>query len=43
LEEARRYVIARAHEAKARLSVLPDGPVREALEAFADVVATRTA
>jgi heptaprenyl diphosphate synthase len=43
LDQARDYVIARAHEAKALLSVLPAGPVREALENFADVVATRTA
>lgn len=43
MEEARAYVIARAQEAKDLLKVLPDGPVREALEAFADVVATRTA
>ena len=43
LEDARSYVVARAHEAKALLGVLPNGPVREALEAFAEVVATRTA
>ena len=43
MDEARDYVIARAREAKALLAVLPEGPVREALEAFADVVATRTA
>ncbi len=43
MAEARAYVVARAHEAKALLKVLPDGPVRDALEAFADVVATRTA
>jgi heptaprenyl diphosphate synthase len=43
LDEARAYVIARAHEAKALLTALPDGPVRAALEEFADVVATRTA
>jgi heptaprenyl diphosphate synthase len=43
MAEARAYVIERAHEAKALLKVLPDGPVREALDAFADVVATRTA
>ena len=43
MTEARAYVIERAHEAKALLKVLPDGPVREALDAFADVVATRTA
>jgi heptaprenyl diphosphate synthase len=43
MSEARAYVVARAHEAKALLKALPDGPVRDALEAFADVVATRTA
>jgi heptaprenyl diphosphate synthase len=42
LEEARAYVVARAQEAKDRLSAVPDGPVRQALEAFADVVATRS-
>lgn len=43
MTEARAYVIERAREAKDLLKVLPEGPVREALEAFADVVATRTA
>ncbi|GAB3761533.1 heptaprenyl diphosphate synthase [Nocardioides ginsengisegetis] len=43
MDEARAYVIARAQEAKALLAVLPDGPVREALEAFADIVAVRSA
>nr|WP_246003633.1 polyprenyl synthetase family protein [Nocardioides aurantiacus] len=43
LAEARAYVVDLAGEAKALLKVLPDGPVRAALEAFADVVATRTA
>ena len=33
---------ARAEEAKALLAVLPMGPVRDALEAFADVVAVRS-
>jgi heptaprenyl diphosphate synthase len=41
--EAHDYVVARAHEAKALLTALPPGPVRDALESFADVVATRTA
>jgi heptaprenyl diphosphate synthase len=41
--EARDYVVARAQEAKALLAVLPDGPVRQALENFADIVATRSA
>jgi heptaprenyl diphosphate synthase len=40
---ARRHVVARAEEAKQLLKVLPEGPVRAALEAFADVVASRTA
>ena len=42
LGEARAYVVARAQEAKALLRVLPAGPVREALERFADIVATRS-
>ena len=42
LEQARAYVIARAAEAKQHLAVVPEGPVRAALEAFADVVATRS-
>ena len=33
----------RAAEAKARLAVVPPSPVRDALEAFADIVATRSA
>lgn len=43
MAEARAYVVARAAEAKDLLKVLPEGAVRDALEAFADVVATRTA
>ncbi|WP_395657119.1 polyprenyl synthetase family protein [Nocardioides sp.] len=43
LDEARAYVVARAQEAKDQLAVVPPGPVRAALEAFADVVASRTA
>nr|WP_218910384.1 polyprenyl synthetase family protein [Nocardioides thalensis] len=43
MDEARAYVVARAQEAKALLVALPEGSVRTALEAFADVVATRTA
>jgi len=43
MDEARAYVVARAHEAKQLLTALPRGPVREALESFADIVATRTA
>jgi heptaprenyl diphosphate synthase len=42
MDEARAYVVARAAEAKARLTVLPEGSVRTALESFADVVATRS-
>ena len=42
--QARAYVVDLANEAKGLLKVLPeDGPVRAALEAFADIVATRTA
>jgi heptaprenyl diphosphate synthase len=43
MDDARVYVVARAAEAKALLEVLPAGPVREALENFADLVATRSA
>ncbi|HEY9566395.1 MAG TPA: polyprenyl synthetase family protein, partial [Nocardioides sp.] len=43
MDQARAFVVERAGEAKALLDVLPQGPVRTALEAFADVVATRTA
>jgi heptaprenyl diphosphate synthase len=42
MAQARAYVVDRAAEAKSLLDVLPDGPVRDALEAFADVVATRS-
>ncbi|MBO9522399.1 MAG: polyprenyl synthetase family protein [Nocardioidaceae bacterium] len=40
---AKEYVAAEAADAKALLAVLPEGPVRTALEAFADVVADRSA
>ncbi|WP_028643377.1 polyprenyl synthetase family protein [Nocardioides sp. URHA0020] len=43
LDQARAYVVARAAEAKQQLVAVPEGPVRAALEAFADVVAGRTA
>ena len=43
MAEARAYVVAQAAEAKAKLAVVPPGPVREALEAFADIVAVRGA
>src|SRR4051794_20747657 len=39
---ARDYVVTEANEAKRLLGVLPEGPVRTALEAFADLVADRT-
>jgi heptaprenyl diphosphate synthase len=42
MAEARAYVVARAQEAKALLTALPEGAVREALENFADLVATRS-
>ncbi|HET7355585.1 MAG TPA: polyprenyl synthetase family protein [Nocardioidaceae bacterium] len=42
MDEARSYVRARAREAQELISVLPDGPVRQALDTFADLVATRT-
>ena len=40
--QARDYVKDRAAEAKALLGILPQGGVRQALEAFADVVAVRS-
>ena len=43
MDEARAYVLARATEAKALLEALPEGSVRSALEAFADIVAVRSA
>ncbi|RNL63343.1 polyprenyl synthetase family protein [Nocardioides marmoriginsengisoli] len=42
MAEARAYVAAEAAAAKSLLQALPDGPVRTALEAFADVVADRS-
>ena len=42
MDRARAYVVDRSAEAKALLGALPAGPVRSALEAFADVVATRS-
>jgi heptaprenyl diphosphate synthase len=39
---ARDYVATEANEAKRLLTVLPEGPVRTALETFADVVADRS-
>ncbi len=42
MTQARDYVVAQAAEAKALLAELPEGPVRAALEDFADLVALRT-
>jgi heptaprenyl diphosphate synthase len=43
MEEARQYVLDRAREAQELLEALPDGPVKDALDAFATLIATRTA
>lgn len=43
LEQAKQFVQNQTAEAKAKLVVLPEGGVRQALEAFADVVAIRSA
>ncbi len=43
MDEARSYVLARADEARELLKVLPQGAARDALDAFAAVIATRTA
>jgi heptaprenyl diphosphate synthase len=43
MAEARDYVVARANEARELLKALPEGPARDALDAFAAVIATRTA
>jgi heptaprenyl diphosphate synthase len=42
LDRARAYVVEQAAQAKTLLSALPEGPVRDALEAFADVIALRS-
>ena len=42
MDEARAYVVSRAADAKAMLAAVPPGPVRTALEEFADIVATRS-
>ena len=42
MDEARAYVIERANEARELLKVLPESPAREALDAFAALIATRT-
>ena len=41
--QARDYVLGQAAHAKKLLEVLDPGPVREALESFADIVANRSA
>jgi heptaprenyl diphosphate synthase len=43
MDEARSYVLRLAREATEALEVLPAGPVKDALVAFADLIATRTA
>jgi heptaprenyl diphosphate synthase len=43
MQEARAYVVARANEARELLKVLPESPARDALDAFAAIIATRTA
>ncbi len=44
MDQARRYVLDRAAEARELLAVLPEGaPVRVALDAFAELIAVRTA
>jgi heptaprenyl diphosphate synthase len=43
MDQARDYVLGQATQAKKLLEVLDPGPVRTALESFADIVATRTA
>jgi heptaprenyl diphosphate synthase len=43
MAEARAYVLQIATEAQQSLSVLPEGPVRDALDAFAVLIATRSA
>jgi heptaprenyl diphosphate synthase len=42
MDQARAYVVDQAGRAKQLLTALPDGPVRQALEAFADVIAVRS-
>jgi heptaprenyl diphosphate synthase len=43
MAESRQYVLDRAREAQELLGALPDGPVKDALDAFATLIATRTA
>ena len=42
MDRARDYVLGQATQAKKLLEALDPGPVRTALESFADIVATRT-
>jgi heptaprenyl diphosphate synthase len=42
MDQARAYVLERARAAQDLLKVLPEGPVRDALDAFAVLIATRT-
>jgi heptaprenyl diphosphate synthase len=43
MADARAYVLELAHDAAEQLSVLPDSPAKDALVAFAELIATRTA
>ena len=43
MDEARQYVLDMAREAQDLLTAVPEGPVRDALDAFAVLIATRTA
>ena len=43
MQEARSYVLGLARDAAEHLSVLPDSPAKDALVAFAELIATRTA
>ena len=43
MDEARAHVLGLAREASDLLAVVPDGPVKDALVDFADLIATRTA
>jgi heptaprenyl diphosphate synthase len=43
MDQARDYVLGQATQAKKLLEALDPGPIRTALESFADVVASRSA
>ena len=43
MDDARQYVLDMAREAQDLLKAIPEGPVRDALDAFAVLIATRTA